>query len=60
MCVYRVSYEFCFNGAVICPIVLKRGLRQGDPLSALKDCRNLLLGLLIQELFMVFKSVLLP
>lgn len=33
MCVTTVSYDFCFNGSYIGPIILSRGLRQEDPLS---------------------------
>lgn len=33
MCVTTVSYDFCFNGFYIGPIISSRGLRQGDPLS---------------------------
>ena len=33
LCKTTVSYEFCFNGSSIGPILPKRGLRQGDPLS---------------------------
>lgn len=33
MCVKTVSYEFCFNGAIIGPINPSRGIRQGDHLS---------------------------
>lgn len=33
LCVTTVSYEFCFNGAVIGPIIPSRGIRQGDPIS---------------------------
>ncbi|XP_074356116.1 uncharacterized protein LOC141695803 [Apium graveolens] len=33
MCVTTVSYEFCFNGSYVGPIIPSRGLRQGDPLS---------------------------
>ena len=33
LCVTTVSYTVMFNGAMIGPIVLSRGLRQGDPLS---------------------------
>ena len=33
MCVNTVSYEFCFNGSTVGPILPTRGLRQGDPLS---------------------------
>ena len=33
MCVRTVSYEVCFNGSSIGPIIPERGLRQGDPLS---------------------------
>lgn len=32
-CVTTVSYEICFNGTTVGPIIPKRGLRQGDPLS---------------------------
>ncbi|XP_074336668.1 uncharacterized protein LOC141673834 [Apium graveolens] len=32
-CVTTVSYEVCFNGMSVGPIIPKRGLRQGDPLS---------------------------
>lgn len=31
--VTTVSYEFCFNGASIGPIIPSQGIRQGDPLS---------------------------
>lgn len=31
--VWNVSYDFCFNGAVIGPIIPSRGIRQGDPIS---------------------------
>ncbi|WOH12050.1 hypothetical protein DCAR_0831548 [Daucus carota subsp. sativus] len=33
MCVSTVKYSICFNGTNIGPIVRKRGLRQGDPIS---------------------------
>nr|XP_017239407.1 PREDICTED: uncharacterized protein LOC108212190 [Daucus carota subsp. sativus] len=33
LCVTTVSYDFCFNGAVIGPIIPSRGIRQGDPIS---------------------------
>lgn len=32
-CVSTVSYDVCFNGMSIGPIIPRRGLRQGDPLS---------------------------
>ena len=32
-CVTTVSYDVCFNGMNIGPIIPKRGLRRGDPLS---------------------------
>lgn len=32
-CVTTVSYDICFNGTTVGPIISKRGLRQGDPLS---------------------------
>lgn len=32
-CVTFVSYDVCFNGMSVGPIIPKRGLRQGDPLS---------------------------
>ncbi|XP_074328485.1 uncharacterized protein LOC141666397 [Apium graveolens] len=31
-CVTMVSYDFCFNGVSIGPIIPRRGLRQGDPI----------------------------
>lgn len=33
MCVTSVSYEVCFNGSFVGPIIPNGGLRQGDPLS---------------------------
>ena len=33
LCVTIVSYDFCFNGAVIGPIIPSRRIRQGDPIS---------------------------
>lgn len=33
MCVTTFSYNFCFNGSNIGPIIPKRGLRQEKPLS---------------------------
>lgn len=33
MCVKTVSYNFCLNGSMVGPVIPKRGLRQGDPLS---------------------------
>ena len=33
LCIQTVSYEFCFNGVKVGPIVPTRGIRQGDPLS---------------------------
>lgn len=33
LCVTSVSYSICFQGSNIGPIIPKRGLRQGDPLS---------------------------
>lgn len=33
MCVTTVRYNICFNGTQLGPIIPKRGLRQGDPLS---------------------------
>lgn len=33
LCVKIVTYNLCFNNSVIGPIVPKKGLRQGDPLS---------------------------
>lgn len=33
MCVSTVSYDFCFNGTSIGPIIPSRGIRQGDPIS---------------------------
>ncbi|KAL8133792.1 hypothetical protein AgCh_009018 [Apium graveolens] len=33
MCVNTVSYDVCFNGGTIGPIIPSRGIRQGDPLS---------------------------
>ncbi|XP_074327890.1 uncharacterized protein LOC141665806 [Apium graveolens] len=33
LCVQTVSYEFCFNGVKFGPIIQRRGIRQGDPLS---------------------------
>lgn len=33
MCVKSVTYNFCMNGSFVGPIIPKRGLRQGDPLS---------------------------
>lgn len=32
-CVTMVVYDICFNGMTVGPIILGRGLRQGDPLS---------------------------
>lgn len=32
-CVTTVSYDFCLNGMTVGPIIPRRGLRQGDPLS---------------------------
>lgn len=31
MCVTTVSYEFCFSGSSVGPVIPSRGLRQGDP-----------------------------
>ena len=33
MCVRMVSYEVCFNGSSIGPIIPEQGIRQGDPFS---------------------------
>lgn len=33
LCVTTVSYSVFFNGVTVGPILPKRGLRQGDPLS---------------------------
>ncbi|XP_074374119.1 uncharacterized protein LOC141714501 [Apium graveolens] len=33
LCVKTVSYNFCFNDALIGPNIRRKGLRQGDPLS---------------------------
>ena len=33
LCVNTVTYNFCLNGSIIGPVALKKGLRQGDPLS---------------------------
>lgn len=33
LCVQTVSYQFCVNGYMVGPLIPKRGLRQGDPLS---------------------------
>ncbi|XP_074373526.1 uncharacterized protein LOC141713854 [Apium graveolens] len=33
LCIRTVSYELCFNGASIGPIIPSRGICQGDPLS---------------------------
>lgn len=33
LCVMTVSYEVCFNGSSVGPIIPEQGLRQGDPLS---------------------------
>ncbi|KAL8148945.1 hypothetical protein AgCh_006084 [Apium graveolens] len=33
LCVKTVTYNFCFNDSIIGPIIPKKGLRQGDPLS---------------------------
>lgn len=33
LCVKTVTYNFCFNGSIIEPVVPNKGLRQGDPLS---------------------------
>lgn len=33
LCVRTVTYHFCLNDSLVGPVVPKRGLRQGDPLS---------------------------
>lgn len=33
LCVKTVTYNFCFNDSIIGPIMPRKGLRQGDPLS---------------------------
>lgn len=58
LCVKTVSYNFCFNDSVICLIIPKKGLRQGDPLSrtsscfVLKACPMLLRNHLVLEQYM--------
>lgn len=33
LCVTTVQYKVCLNGNMVGPIILSRGLRQGDPIS---------------------------
>lgn len=33
LCVRTVTYNFCVNGSVVGPVIPRKGLRQGDPLS---------------------------